>query len=154
MEENGASSPNTGESHEVKTETNALSDDRVVFVNNLPIIVGEEEIDKIYSRCGPLDSIQLFNFRPDLDPGPITIKQLRQHRMNKSLRNKNSFLHGKSPHRRPRTPVYGILCFQTNKGYRIATSQELCIFGCIICRHPLLSIRPCDMDTRCMRRKF
>jgi RNA recognition motif-containing protein len=71
MEENGASSPDTSESHKVKMETNVLSDDRVVFVNNLPIIVGEEEIDEIYSRCGPLDWIQLFNFQPNLDPGPI-----------------------------------------------------------------------------------
>jgi RNA recognition motif-containing protein len=103
MEKNGAPSLDAGESHEVKTEMKVLSKDRVVFVNNLPISVSEEEIDKIYSRCGQLDSIQLFNLWPDLHPGPITNKQLRERRMNKSLRNKNSFPHGESPHHRPRT---------------------------------------------------
>jgi hypothetical protein len=137
----------TGESCEVKTETNVLSEDRLIFINNLPIDVSEEEIDEIYSRCGPLDSIQLFNLRPDLDPGPMTNKQQRERRLNKKLRNKNSFAKEESPHHRPRSPVYGILRFLTDEGYRIATSQELCIFGCVIRRHPVLSIKPHDMDT-------
>ncbi|KAL3811709.1 hypothetical protein ACHAXA_004075 [Cyclostephanos tholiformis] len=130
-----------------RTETNVLSEDRLIFINNLPIDVSEEEIDEIYSRCGPLDSIQLFNLRPDLDPGPMTNKQQRERRLNKKLRNKNSFAKEESPHHRPRSPVYGILRFLTDEGYRIATSQELCIFGCVIRRHPVLSIKPHDMDT-------
>jgi hypothetical protein len=142
MEKNGALSPTTSESYEIKTEAENPSEDRLVFINNLPIDVSEEEIEEIYSRCGPLDSIQLFNLRPDLDPGPITNKQLRERRRDKKLRNNNS-----QSLQRPRTPVYGILRFQTDEGYRVATSQELCIFGCVIRRHPVLSIRPRDMDT-------
>lgn len=143
-EENGApSSPDAGESHELKTETKLSSEDRLLFINNLPIDVSEEEIDEIYSRCGPLDSIRLFNLRPDLDPGPITTRESKERRRNKKLRNKN----GESPHHRPRTPVYGIIRFQTDEGYRVATSQEMCIFGCVIRRHPVLSIMPGDMDT-------
>ncbi|KAL3789445.1 hypothetical protein ACHAW5_009689 [Stephanodiscus triporus] len=142
MEKSGDLSPTSSESYEIKTEAESPSEDRLVFINNLPIDVSEEEIEEIYSRCGPLDSIQLFNLRPDLDPGPITNKQLRERRRDKKLRKNNS-----QSLQRPRTPVYGILRFQTDEGYRVATSQELCIFGCVIRRHPVLSIRPRDMDT-------
>ncbi len=138
----------TAISHEVKTQSEVLSDDRLVFINNLPIDISEEEIDEIYSRCGPLDSIQLFNLRPELDPGPMTRKQKQERRMNnKKLRKNNSFANEESPRHRPRSPVYGVLRFLTDDGYRIATSQELCIFGCVIRRHPVLSIKPRDMDT-------
>lgn len=119
-------------------------DERIVFLNNLPIDTTEEEINAIYSRCGQLDSIQLFNLRPDLDPGPLLKKQLKERlRMKNVMRKKNTY----SSQGRPRTPVYAILRFQTDEGYQVATSQELCIFGCIIRRHPVLSIKYCDVNT-------
>lgn len=45
--------------HSPSTESEL--EQRMVFVNNLPIDITVEEIDQIYSRCGALDSIQLFN---------------------------------------------------------------------------------------------
>lgn len=147
IEENCALSLVASESHALTAEEKATSENRLVFLNNLPIDITEEEIDEIYSRCGQLDSIELFNLRPDLDPGPISNKQIRELRRNKKLRNKNTFKNGESLHHRPRTPVYGILRFKTDEGYQVATSQDLCIFGCVIRRHPVLSIRPTDMDT-------
>ena len=120
------------------------SDERVVFINNLPIDTTEDEINAIYSRCGQLDSIQIFNLRPDLDPGPLSTQQLKERlRMKKLMRKKNTY----SSHDRPRTPVYAMLRFTNDAGYRIATSQELCIFGCVIRRHPVLSIRSHDINT-------
>jgi hypothetical protein len=130
-----------------KEENATAEEDRLVFINNLPIDITEEEIDEIYSRCGPLDSIELFNLRPDLDPGPLTSKRLRELCRNKKLRNKNSFQNGNSMQHRPRTPVYGILRFKTEEGYKVATNPDLCIFGCVIRRHPVLSIKPKAMDT-------
>ena len=102
MEENGApSSPDAGKSQELEKEAKLPSEERLVFINNLPIDVSEEEIDEVYSRCGPLDSIRLFNLRPDLDPGPILTIECKERCRSKKLRNEN----GESPHHRPRTPV-------------------------------------------------
>mmetsp|Transcript_35059 Transcript_35059/g.59535 ORF Transcript_35059/g.59535 Transcript_35059/m.59535 type:complete len:259 (+) Transcript_35059:2-778(+) len=117
-------------------------EERIVFINNLPIDTTEEEIDQIYSRCGPLDSVQLFNLRPDLDPGPLSKKQLEDRRRQNKLRNKNVYpTLNEFRKQRPRTPVYGMLRFDTAEGYKIATSPELCIFGCVIRRHPVLTIK-------------
>lgn len=117
--------------------------ERIVFINNLPIDITEAEIDQIYSRCGSLDSIQLFNKRPDLDPGPMSKKQLEDRRRQDKLRyKKNSYLSLKEfRNQRPRTPVYGMLRYKTTEGYQAATIPELCIFGCVIRRHPVLSIK-------------
>jgi len=120
------------------------SEERIVFINNLPIDTTESDIDRIYSRCGPLDSVQLFNLRPDLDPGPLSKKQQKERRRKKA-RNKNSFTSYNDRKQRPRTPVYGMLRFQTAEGYKIATSPELSIFGTVINRHPVLSIT--DVNT-------
>ena len=119
-------------------------EENILFINNLPIDITEEEIDDIYSRFGPLDSIELFNLRPDLDPGPLT-KKMKERR--KKSRMKNSFSSFEIRQHRPRSPVYGMLRFQTDEGYKIATSPELCIFGCVIRRHPVLSIKHDDLQT-------
>ena len=116
-----------------------------MFINNLPIDITEEEIDDIYSRFGPLDSIELFNLRPDLDPGPLT-KKMKERRRKKS-RMKNSFSSFEIRQHRPPSPVYGMLRFQTDEVYKIGTSPELCIFGCVIRRHPVLSIKHDDLQT-------
>jgi len=119
---------------------------RLVFVNNLPIDTTEEEIDQIYSRCGALDSIKLFNLRPDLDPGPLTKAQLAERRRNSRMKNKYSNELTFQQHR-PRTPVYGMLTFKDAEGFKTATGPELSIFGCVIRRHPVMSIKPQDMST-------
>lgn len=121
-----------------------IQEDRIVFLSNLPIDTSEDEIDSVYSRCGQLESIQLFNLRPDLDPGPLSTIQMKERlRMKKMMRKKNTY----AAQGRPRTPVYAMLRFQTDAGYQMATSQELCIFGCVIRRHPVLSIKSHDVTT-------
>lgn len=150
MEGEGETSDSVTKSslHTTATADEAELEERIVFINNLPIDTTEEEIDQIYSRCGPLDSIQLFNLRPDLDPGPLTKNQLQERRRKNKLRNKNLFTpYSKNDNKRPRTPVYGMLRFQTAKGYGVATSPELCIFGCVIRRHPVMSIKHQDLTT-------
>ncbi len=119
---------------------------RLVFVNNLPIDTTEEEIDQIYSRCGALDSIQLFNLRPDLDPGPLTKAQLAERRRKSRMKNKYSN-ELTFQQQRPRTPVYGMLTFKDAEGFKTATGPELSIFGCVVRRHPVMSIKPKDMST-------
>jgi len=130
----------------VSLETESDLEQRLVFVNNLPIDTTEEEIDQIYSRCGALDSIKLFNLRPDLDPGPLTKAQLAERRRNSRMKNKYSN-ELKFQHQRPRTPVYGMLTFKDAEGFKTATGPELSIFGCVIRRHPVMSIKPSDMST-------
>lgn len=121
---------------------------RIVFINNLPIDTSEEEIDQIYSRCGPLDSLQLFNLRPDLDPGLLTKKQLEERRRKNRLNNNTSSTYDPyQNNHRPRTPVYGMLTFQTAEGYKRATSPEMSLFGCVIRRHPVMSIKTRDAKT-------
>ncbi|KAL7520062.1 hypothetical protein ACHAWX_004812 [Stephanocyclus meneghinianus] len=123
---------------------------RIVFINNLPIDTTEEEIEQIYSRCGPLDSVKLFNLRPDLDPGPLSKKQLEVRRRKKRLSNAGAdtyTVYQRQSQQRPRTPVYGILTFQTVEGFELATSPEMSLFGCVIRRHPVMSIKPQEMKT-------
>ena len=122
---------------------------RLVFINNLPIDTTKEEIDQIYSRCGLLDSIQLFNLRPDLDPGPLSKKQREDRRRKQRVNNSeaNASYNSQIPRRRPRTPVYGILKFQTAEGFNLATCPEMSLFGCVIRRHPVMSIKPAQMKT-------
>ncbi|KAL7534469.1 hypothetical protein ACHAXR_008223 [Thalassiosira sp. AJA248-18] len=148
MEEKNVSSASDTESSTQTKAADAELEERIVFINNLPIDTTEEEIDQIYGRCGPLESIQLFNLRPDLDPGPLTKKQLEERRRKNKLRNRNVFLsYNEFKEQRPRTPVYGMLRFQTAQGYQVATSPELSIFGCVIRRHPVMSIKHEDVTT-------
>lgn len=147
-EKDESSASDTESSSQTTTIAEAESEERVIFINNLPIDTTVEEIDQIYSRCGPLESIQLFNLRPDLDPGPLSKKQLQERRRKNKLRNKNLFQsYSEFQRQRPRTPVYGMLRFKSAEGYRVATSPELCIFGAVIRRHPVLSIKHQDITT-------
>jgi RNA recognition motif-containing protein len=130
------------------SEKEAEMEERIVFINNLPIDTTQEEVDQIYSRCGPLDSIQLFNLRPDLDPGPLNKKQLEERKRKQRLSNPDTYAtYQQQSRQRPRTPVYGILTFQTTEGFNIATGPEMSLFGCVIRRHPVMSIKPSAMKT-------
>jgi hypothetical protein len=129
------------------SEMEAELEQRIVFINNLPIDTTHEEIDQIYSRCGPLADIQLFNLRPELDPGPLTKKQLEERQRKQRLSNADSYAQYQKSRQRPKTPVYGILRFNTAEGFNLATSPEMRLFGCVIRRHPVMSIKPCDMKT-------
>ena len=144
MEDNKSDEDSSVSTHSSSTASEL--EQRIVFLNNLPIDTTEEEIDQIYSRCGPLDSIQLFNLRPDLDPGPLTKAQLAERQRNSRLKNKYSN-EPKFQQQRPRTPVYGMLTFKDAEGFITATCPELSIFGCVIRRHPVMSIKPQDVKT-------
>lgn len=136
-----------GESPELTVTAEAESEETIVFINNLPIDTTETEIEEIYSRCGLLDSIQIFNQRPDLDPGLLSARQIRdRHRKKPKIKHAFESYH-EFKHQRPRTPVYGMLRFRDAEGYRFATSSELCIFGCVIRRHPVVSIKHQDNTT-------
>mmetsp|Transcript_28756 Transcript_28756/g.59676 ORF Transcript_28756/g.59676 Transcript_28756/m.59676 type:complete len:929 (-) Transcript_28756:67-2853(-) len=134
-----------------ESENENQLDQHLVFVNNLPIDVTEEEIYDIYSRCGPLESVQLFNLRPDLDPGRLSKKQMknrrRKHIMNGASSASAVDNYAQQRNTRPRTPVYGMITFKTAKGYKLATSPEMSIFGCVIRRHPVMSIKPQKLTT-------
>ena len=140
------SSVDSSVSTDVSPATESDLEQRLVFVNNLPIDTTEEEIDQIYSRFGALDSIRLFNLRPDLDPGPLNKAQMAERRRNSRMKNKYSN-ELTFRQQRPRTPVYGMLTFKDAEGFKTATCPELSIFGCVIRRHPVMSIKPQDMST-------
>lgn len=87
--------------------------------------------------------------RPDLDPGPLSKKQLEERRRKQRLGNSegNASYYPKISRQRPRTPVYGILKFETAEGFNLATCPEMSLFGCVIRRHPVMSIKPNQMKT-------
>lgn len=120
-----------------------LPSKRMVFLDNLPIDITEENIHTLYSRCGTIESIQIFNQRLDLDPGPLNQKQLslRRKRQIENL----SRLYTKW--QRPRTPVYALVAFADPEGYRLAVDDALRIFGMLIHKHPVRSIRSSDMTS-------
>lgn len=116
--------------------------DRTIFIDNLPIDIDEEELFDLYSRCGPVESVQIYNLRPDLDPGELSGKQRAD------LRRKTRYSMSNRPpgsQERKRTPVYGIVTFATDEGYEVATEASLRIFGMVIRRHPVRSIEARDM---------
>ena len=106
-------------------------ENRVMFVNNLPIDITEDELGEIYGRCGGIESIELFNKRPDLDPGAPSRKELLARRK-KSRRD--------FKRERSRTPVYARIVFRDEVGYNVANNSNLTIFGVVIRKHPCRSL--------------
>jgi RNA recognition motif. (a.k.a. RRM, RBD, or RNP domain) len=123
--------------------TSSAVTSHMVFVDNLPIDVQEDTIEKVFSRCGDLVSITIFNRRPDLDPGQLSKAQIlsRQKRQIKMVG-----VYGQR-WRRPCTPVYGLVEFASTEGSARASDESLRIFGTLIDRHPVRSI-PSSKMTR------
>jgi len=107
-----------------------------IFLENLPVDITEKEIRSLYSRCGPVRSVQIFNRRPDLDPGPLTRVQIDERRK-KALKSLSAKF---TKWQRPRTPVYSVVEFVEEEGYQRAIDDTLRIFGMIIRRHPVRSV--------------
>jgi len=114
----------------------ALPDtNKTMFVDNLPIDVTREELEYLYSRCGEIESIEIFNLRPDLDPGELSNKQM----MERKKKNRMSGMKGATKIRNHRSPVYATIKFVETKGYESATIDMLRIFGMVIRRHAVKS---------------
>ena len=110
---------------------------RTIFLNNLPVDTNEEELMLLYSRCGQIDSIQIYNLRPDLDPGALTAKQRAE------IRKKARVASHKAPSRNTkarRTPVYAMITFTDTNAYNRAVCDILRIFGMVVRRHATRSI--------------
>merc|ERR1740124_260663 len=114
-----------------------------ILVDNLPIDITEDEIRSLYSRCGRVHSVRIFNLRPDLDPGELTPQQL------KTKRKKTRLSGAQATKRRGRqiTPVHAMVRFEDEDGYRAATIDILCIFGMVIRRHPANSMPAHGLDS-------
>ena len=108
---------------------------KTVFVDNLPIDVTREELEYLYSRCGGIESIEIFNLRPDLDPGELSNKQV----MERKKKNRMSGMKGAKQISSQRSPVYAMIKFEDEKGYESATIDILRIFGMVIRRHAVKS---------------
>lgn len=124
------------------TNANHDVDPYMVFVDNLPIDVTEEKLRGWYGRCGPIKDIQIFNQRPDLDPGQLSKAKLieRRKRQIRAL-SKQSAKHW----HRPCTPVYALINFDDDRGYRSAVYPALKLFGMICERHQVRSMQATDM---------
>lgn len=120
----------------------AAETDRTIFVDCLPIDVSVEELEELYSRCGPIDSVRLFNMRPDLDPGPPT--PIERMKLKKKQRRAGG---NKQKEERKRSPVYAKIVFKTEEGYKAASRDELRIFGMVIRRHPARTLPAKDATT-------
>jgi hypothetical protein len=110
---------------------------RMVFIDNLPIDVSLERIKDSYSRCGDIVALELFQLRPDLDPGRVAKHSKKQIRPPGK----------RGPWTRSRTPVYGVILFKDEKGFQTAVSDPLRIFGMVMDKHLIRSHRPQDMTT-------
>ena len=120
-----------------------LPSQKTVFVDSLPIDINKDEVIELYSRCGDLDSVQIFNQYTDLDPGPLPQTQIaaRQKKQLQSVRTKFR------KWQRPRTPVYAMLTFSDILGSQRALEDSLRIFGIVIRKHPVRSFRSSDMTS-------
>jgi hypothetical protein len=114
---------------------------RTVLIDNLPIDIEQERLRELYSRCGELESIEIFQRRPDLDPGMPTMEA-----RNSQRRDRIHKLDGNG-WERPRTPVYALLAFADVKGYEKALNKSLRLFGMLIDRHPARSVPGTSLTT-------
>jgi len=121
----------------------AMTSDRSVFIDNLPIDITEGELIELYSQCGPIESVDIFNVRPDLDPGPLNQSQFRKLAMQrrKQGRRPDSVSQQGGGWNRPRTPVYALLNFEEETVASTASQDALRIFGMIVRGHSVRSIR-------------
>ena len=114
-----------------------------IFVDNLPIDMEETDLFDLYSRCGPVQSAQIFNQREELDPGPLTGKQRREQK----VKQRQNTGRNRRRWERPRTPVYSQITFTSKEGYDAAVDPPLRIFGMVVRKHPMRSIRATDMTS-------
>lgn len=124
--------------HEGPREETVLSD-TIAFLDNLPIDIDKDLLTELYGRCGDIESIQIFNQRPDLDPGPLSKAQSAARRK-KQLRSAST-----RKWQRPRSPVYAMIEFTTPEACAMCVDDSLRIFGMLIQRHPVRSMRASDM---------
>ena len=110
---------------------------RMVFVDNLPIDVTEAELYDLFSRCGVLEKVQVFNQRLDLDPGIRAARIARQ--------TKYRLVAGRRKWFRPKTPLYGALTFASEEDCATALDPTMRLFGMIIRRHAARTVRPSDL---------
>ena len=109
---------------------------RLVFIDNLPVDISEKKLLDAYSRCGPIEKIEVYQQRPDLDPG----RKLEDSK--KKIRKPSM---GRRTWQRPRTPVYASILYRDEAGAQKATGDPLRIFGMVIDRHLIRSHRASDM---------
>jgi hypothetical protein len=110
--------------------------DRLIFIDNLPIDVTEDTLVRAYSRCGPIESIQIFQQRPDLDPGRKVEDSKKKIRKPSSIR---------SLWERPRTPLYATILYRDANGASKATVDSLRIFGMVLDKHLIRSYAASSM---------
>jgi hypothetical protein len=125
------------------TVTALPQSEHIVFVDNLPIDMEEADLFDFYSRCGPVQSVQIFNQREELDPGPLSTKRRREQKVKQqqtTSRNRRRW-------KRPRTPVYAQINFCSHEGHDAAVDAPLRIFGMVVRKHPMRSIRTEDMTS-------
>lgn len=133
----------TRTAHDILKDTLASKSplSRMVFVDNLPIDIKDDVIKDVFSRCGDLVSIDIFNRRPDLDPGPLSKADIISRR---KLQMQSVGVYSRR-WQRPCTPVYGLLAFADEDGYKKAIEESLRIFGMLVEKHPVRSIPASDM---------
>jgi hypothetical protein len=112
--------------------------DRIVFIDNLPIDIGRDQLLNAYSRCGEIDALELFHYRPELDPGRKSIDDHKKIRSPSSSSRRQQW-------QRPRTPLYGMLLYKEAEGAAKAVSDPLRIFGMVLDKHLIRSHRATDM---------
>ena len=125
----------------------ALSPETTVIVDNLPIDTTEDELTELFSRMGTLASIEIFNQRPDLDPGPKSLAALRRMALKarKQGRRRDAVSQKAGEWARPRTPVYAMLSFEEEAAAFAASQDALRIFGMIVRGHSVRSFRANDL---------
>eukprot|EP00557_Chaetoceros_sp_GSL56_P002718 CAMPEP_0176498828 /NCGR_PEP_ID=MMETSP0200_2-20121128/12562_1 /TAXON_ID=947934 /ORGANISM="Chaetoceros sp., Strain GSL56" /LENGTH=839 /DNA_ID=CAMNT_0017897127 /DNA_START=414 /DNA_END=2930 /DNA_ORIENTATION=- len=116
---------------------------KIIFIENLPIDVTKDELMTLYSRCGPIESLEIYNLRPELDPGELSLKKTAE----RKKRRRMSGMKGAKHKSKSRTPVYAFIKFRDEEGYNKATIDILRIFGMVIRRHLVKSIPARNINT-------
>ena len=110
----------------------------IFLVDNLPIDMTVERLTELYARFLSLERVQIFNQRPDLDPGPLSMTQSQARRKMHLKSITASQL--RRTWVRPRSPVYAVV--ETTEEPTKALDPALRLFGMVVDRHPMRSQLP------------
>lgn len=110
------------------TKPSPSSNPNIIFIDNLPYDIEQHELYEIYSRCGSINSIQLYN--PNNNTIVNNLEQEKQ-------QNKYTVATNPNP-----TNICASIEYVDEIGYNTAMDPHLTIFGIVVRKHVLRSI-PC-----------
>ena len=113
-----------------------------ICLDNLPIDVTEEEIRDAIGFCGEIKEVEIYNLRPELDPGSDLADTTRV-----KPKKKGYWSTAKAVEIQRETPVYAFVTFKDKESMNLAYTDNLRIFGLVMRKQCSSIARVKELDT-------